>query len=130
MSEYQLTSNDSIIRTEDGACIPADPANRDYAEYLKWLEDGGVPDPYVPPEKVPPEPTIEDRILYDHENRLRTVEGVPLLEFDIFMEHKNGTKPKPEPKAVPTKGHPANTKPANARTTPATKLRNDKTRPR
>ena len=49
MAEYKLTSNDSITRTADGASIPADPANSDYAAYLKWVEDGGVPDPYVPP---------------------------------------------------------------------------------
>ena len=50
MAEYQLTQTDSVIRTEDGAVIPADPANRDYAEYLQWVEDGGVPDPYKKPQ--------------------------------------------------------------------------------
>jgi hypothetical protein len=35
----------SIIRLEDGACIPFDPANTDYQAYLKWVEDGGVPTP-------------------------------------------------------------------------------------
>ena len=25
-------------------CIPFDPANTDYQEYLKWKADGGVPD--------------------------------------------------------------------------------------
>jgi hypothetical protein len=50
MAEYQLTATDSIIRTEDGVCIPADPANRDYDEYLRWLEAGGVPDPYKKPQ--------------------------------------------------------------------------------
>jgi hypothetical protein len=49
MAEYQLTATDSIIRTADGACIPNDPANRDYAEYLQWVDDGGVPDPVKPP---------------------------------------------------------------------------------
>jgi hypothetical protein len=49
MADYQLTATDSVIRTEDGACIPADPANRDYAEYQQWLADGGVPDPVKPP---------------------------------------------------------------------------------
>jgi hypothetical protein len=34
----------SVIRTTDGACIPFDPANTDYQAYLKWLEDGGVPE--------------------------------------------------------------------------------------
>jgi hypothetical protein len=30
----------AILRTADGACIPFDPQNRDYADYLKWLEEG------------------------------------------------------------------------------------------
>lgn len=49
MAEYQLTNTDMVIRTEDGVNIPPDPANRDRAEYDKWLADGGVPDPYKPP---------------------------------------------------------------------------------
>lgn len=53
MADYQLTViDDVVIRTADSASIPPDPANRDYAEYLAWLEDGGVPDPYVPPLNV------------------------------------------------------------------------------
>jgi len=35
----------SIIRTSDGACIPLDPDNTDYAEYLKWIEAGNTPLP-------------------------------------------------------------------------------------
>ena len=85
MAEYQLTATDTIIRAEDGACIPADPANRDYAEYQKWLADGGVPDPYVPPEPVPPTPTQEQTVLYDHENRVRALEGLPPLTVEDFV---------------------------------------------
>lgn len=68
MSEYQLTTSEepcAVIRTEDGACIPPDPANRDYAEYTKWKDDGGVPDPYQPPFNVTPfdmGPTIAQRL--------------------------------------------------------------------
>lgn len=36
---------DGIIRTSDNACIPFDEANTDYQAYLKFLEEGGVPEP-------------------------------------------------------------------------------------
>jgi hypothetical protein len=42
---YKLTDNTSIIRIEDGACIPNDPANTDYAQYSIWLEEGNIPEP-------------------------------------------------------------------------------------
>jgi hypothetical protein len=49
---YKLTNNTSIIRTEDNACIPNDPANTDYAQYLIWAETN-TPDPADPiPEPV------------------------------------------------------------------------------
>jgi hypothetical protein len=85
MAEYQLTATDSIIRTDDGACIPNDPANRDYAEYQEWLADGGVPDPYMPPEPPPPTAQPETTVLYDHENRLRAIEGQPPLTLADFV---------------------------------------------
>ena len=50
---YKLTNNTSIIRTEDNAYIPNDPANTDYAQYLIWLSEGNTPDPADPiPEPV------------------------------------------------------------------------------
>lgn len=44
---YKLSKYDNniIIRTSDNACIPFDPANRDYTEYLKWLAEGNEPLP-------------------------------------------------------------------------------------
>jgi hypothetical protein len=51
---YQLTSGETILRLSDGAHIPQDPGNRDYREYLDWLEEGNTPLPAPPP--PPPAP--------------------------------------------------------------------------
>lgn len=40
---YQLTSSTSIIRSADGAIIPADSGNADYQSYLTWLAEGNTP---------------------------------------------------------------------------------------
>ena len=44
---YQrIKDSDSIKRISDGAFIPADPANTDYAAYLAWLAEGNTPEPF------------------------------------------------------------------------------------
>ncbi len=35
----------AIIFIETNTYIPFDPANKDYQEYLKWLEEGNTPEP-------------------------------------------------------------------------------------
>jgi hypothetical protein len=59
---YKLTSGTSIQRLADNAFIPPDPANTDYAAYLKWVEEGNTADEADPiPEPEPaPEPTLSE----------------------------------------------------------------------
>lgn len=52
MSRFTLTAAGFILR-DDGAVIPADPANSDYAEYLAWVAAGGVATA-APPVAAPP----------------------------------------------------------------------------
>jgi hypothetical protein len=48
---YKLTTNIlgespvCVIRTNDNACIPFDPTNADYQQYLEWLAEGNTPQP-------------------------------------------------------------------------------------
>ena len=42
---FKLTNNLIVIRLEDKAFIPFDPANTDYQAYLKFLAEGGQPLP-------------------------------------------------------------------------------------
>lgn len=41
----QIKDSTSIKRIADGAFIPADPANTDYAAYTAWLAEGNTPEP-------------------------------------------------------------------------------------
>jgi hypothetical protein len=78
---YQLTTGDTILRTTDGAFIPPDPANTDYAAYLEWVEAGNIPDPapiVEPPAPLTTEQKLEAAGLTVAE--LRELFGLPAPE--------------------------------------------------
>ena len=47
MKTYEIIQSEAgtiILRKPDNACIPTDPANSDYQEYLAWLEKPETPE--------------------------------------------------------------------------------------
>lgn len=42
---YRLSDNGNIIIRDGSTFIPADEANADYQEYLKWVSEGNTPEP-------------------------------------------------------------------------------------
>lgn len=53
---YRLTNHpDQVQRLTDGAIIPDDPANTDYAAYLDWVAAGNTPEPMLEQGPVVPE---------------------------------------------------------------------------
>lgn len=45
---YKLKTPEGVIRSTDGAHIPATTLNRDWREYQDWLALGNTPDPADP----------------------------------------------------------------------------------
>lgn len=100
MADYALTATpDTIIRTTDGAFIPNEERNADYRAYLDWIAAGNTPDPYVPPDSPPPiDDPVQDVVLFDHENRLRVLEGQPPLTLQEFKSKLHDPPPPSKPK--------------------------------
>jgi hypothetical protein len=113
---YTLTHNDNVIvRDEDGAFIPTDEGNRDYRDYLKWVEEGNQPNP-APAEITPPIqeniPTINELAdqVADQEQRIAALE-----------ESVTGRQPAPKPIVHPAAAKPAPHPAKTAPTKPAKK---------
>ena len=58
---YQLTHHDNVLRLSDGAWIPFDENNIDYAAYLEWVAAGNTPEP-APEPPAPVELTAAEKL--------------------------------------------------------------------
>jgi hypothetical protein len=48
MITYKIFSATSVFKLDNNVvimCIPFDPANTDYQQYLAWLAEGNTPEP-------------------------------------------------------------------------------------
>ena len=61
---YKLNQNSTAItRLSDGATIPDDVQNTDYAAYVQWLLEGNTPTPADPIPEPVPAPTLVEQIM-------------------------------------------------------------------
>lgn len=94
---YTITKDGVISRDSDGASIPKHPGNRDYREYQAWIVEG-----HTPKVEQPEDPDVvrtrdadsrlsqaENRVifkaLFKLENRVRTLEGEPLISAKDYV---------------------------------------------
>lgn len=93
---YKLNqSTTSITRTSDGAHIPTDPANKDYAGYLEWLAGGNFALPADPVDLVTPARAQRDSLIaavswkyerHARELRLSLKPTDDLTALDTYMQ--------------------------------------------
>jgi hypothetical protein len=75
---YTLTASSSlVVRDEDQAFIPNDPANFDWQDYQAWLDEGNEPNPapgeVMPPIEDQPPPTTEELAAWNADQEARIV---------------------------------------------------------
>lgn len=80
---YKLNRTGTIQRLADGACIPLDPGNRDYQEYLAWVAAGNTATPADPAPLV-----YRDGIIIDQ--RLRTTSATPAELWRATLAQRTG----------------------------------------
>jgi hypothetical protein len=78
---YQITERGGIVRLADGASIPTDPRNPDYADFVRWTESGNAPIPYSKPP-----PTAED-VRAEAQRRIIVLTGTQDIIGCLIKQH-------------------------------------------
>ena len=73
---YRKTHTEIVQRLTDGAFIPPDLDNKDYVEYLAWVEEGNTPEDYIPPTP----PTSRVLTVLQFRDRLTPAEEISITE--------------------------------------------------
>jgi len=82
---YKLTETNSILRIADGAQIPCDPDNSDYARYLAWLDEGNEPQSCFTEEELAAKAAIPARILRDAELARSDIQLLKIQDGDTKL---------------------------------------------
>lgn len=80
--EYKLTSDGGIVRVLDGAFIPADPTNADYAAYKLWVAGGNTPNLVEAPAFAPTAAAYLNTVRATRETILNRLTGIWLAAIE------------------------------------------------
>jgi hypothetical protein len=97
MTRPVFGAENGTVRTDHGT-IPWDIENDRPVDhmgeggrlYALALEENEMssPDPWSPPTLQPIVPTVEQQVLFDHENRVRALEGQPPITIESFISER------------------------------------------
>jgi hypothetical protein len=95
MAKYKLNIRGGGVRREDGASIPPTTDNRDWREYLRWLDDGNTPDPAQTPEEIQAEEEAAAQAVIDEkiQKKMRETAIKDLIDSgDLPPDYKDKEK--------------------------------------
>lgn len=88
MAEYEMQQSGMVLRRADGAVIPPDTGNRDYAAYLAWRAAGNTADA-EPSSSIVPTPITRRQLI------LALLAGGRITAEDALAAATSGTLPAP-----------------------------------
>ncbi len=83
LAAYKLHYLGCVIRTRDGAFIPPDTGNGDYAAYLAWVAIGNTPDPADPAPPPSPGEVADNNDLAAFPTRTQITNAIGTINTDL-----------------------------------------------